>query len=98
MIQKTGFRSPSGIGLGSQDLQVLPAHDILFLFGDRRRVLASMSEPLVPLGRDLYLAVVHRAGVFDNAPHAVFMRVEGIAEFPIGVSFEVEALEINVLA
>jgi hypothetical protein len=52
----------------------------------------------VPLGRYLYLAVVHRARVFDNAPHAMFMRAEGIAEFPIGVSFEVEALEINVLA
>jgi hypothetical protein len=52
----------------------------------------------VPLRRYLYLAVVHRVRVFDDAPHAVFMRAEGIAEFPIGISFEVEALGCLSLA
>jgi hypothetical protein len=50
-----------------------------------------VSQPLVPLGGDLDVRVGRGRGVADDAAHAMLVRVERVAEFPKGVTLQVEA-------
>lgn len=54
-----------------------------------------MAKPLVPCWSDLlgHFGVLGVPGILDYAAHAA--GVEGIAEFPVGVTLEVEAWQNN---
>jgi hypothetical protein len=57
------------------------------LLGDGRGCRAGVPEPLVPLGRDLYVCVVGAGVVLGDATEA--RGGEGVAEFPVGGAGEV---------
>lgn len=67
---------PPGVGLGGQHFYLFLAHDVLRLLGKRGRVTPLVPQPLVPVRRDLDLAVVRRPRVVhDAAPAGVWVRV-----------------------
>lgn len=68
------------------------AVDLGVLLLEGGRGVAEVAEPLVPLGRDLNVAVVGAAWVVDDAApagasHAGDVVAAGVAEFPVGVAF-----------
>lgn len=88
------LRLPSGIGLGGQVLDLLLSAHLGMLFLDGGRVLAQVAQPLVPLRRDLDVGIMRVARVLYDAPPAggswVIVAAH-VAEFPVGISLEIEA-------
>lgn len=68
------------------------AAELGVLLGEGGRGVAEVAEPLVPLGRDLDVAVVGAARVVDDAAPAGAGPVvaAGLAELPVGVALEIE--------
>ena len=52
-----------------------------------------MSQPLVPLWRHFNVAVEGERAVLHDAPHALLLRGERVAELPEGVAVQVLAWE-----
>lgn len=93
-VQQARLGSPARVGLGGQHLHLQLAADLCMLLGDGGRGLAGVPQPLVPLGRNLDLAVVRVARVLhDAAPAGGRVRrvTADVAELPVGVALEVEA-------
>lgn len=67
---------------------MLLTDEILTLFGERGRMLACVSKPLMPLGSDLDVGVLHRGRIFDYAAHAA--EGDGIVKLPVGVALKVK--------
>jgi len=89
-IHNLGLRLPPPIRLSRKYLQPrLPRH-IPLLLVQAWRLLAHVSQPLMPQRRDLDVGMVRRPGVVDHAAQARFFGHAGDAEFPVGVSVEVE--------
>lgn len=68
------------------------AADLGVLLLEGGRGVAEVAEPLVPLGRDLDVAVVGAARVVDDAApaaagHAGDVVAAGVAELPVCVAF-----------
>lgn len=88
------LRLPPSIGLGGQVLDLLLSAHLGMLFLDGGRVLAQVAQPLVPLWRDLDGGIMRVARVLYDAPPAggswVIIAAD-VAEFPVGVSLEIEA-------
>lgn len=90
-IEITRFRSPPGICLRGEDFYPLLPQEVGRLLLHRGRFVARVPQPLVPGRRDHHLAVVRGARGLDHAPHAAQLGRALVAEFPVGVAFEVDA-------
>lgn len=55
--------------------------------------MSGVAEPLMPLGRDLDIAIMGGGRVLHNPTHAVFVRRKGVAELPERIALEVKANE-----
>jgi len=74
---------PTLIGQTGQLLELPLSHNVFVLFLERRRLLADISKPLMPLRGDLDIGVVSTPVVFDYAP--VSVAVYGILKLPKGI-------------
>jgi hypothetical protein len=92
-IQHAALGRPARIRLRREHLELLLPRDVARLLVQRRRVAPRVSQPLVPLRRHLDVAVEGERAVLHDAPHALLLRGERVAELPEGVAVQVPAWE-----
>ncbi len=93
-IHQARLGGPASVGFGGQQPHALLPQDVAPLLVQRRRILACVPEPLVPLRRHAHVTVVDGPWNLHDAAPPAGGRVGAaprVAELPEGVAVQIQA-------